>query len=295
MKNLSIVCLLLLMCTIGCTKTETGLNASTDTTTLVENVNALAFDQDIEDLLSDAFTLNASSSKTDTSTTKTESKFRNRYGRCATVTHDDENNRKTIYFDNDCSGLRGQSRTGTIVITYSEEQDILGSFRQTSFDDFYHNGVKIEGVRRTEITAIDANGNITRLSTLSDGKMIYEDGTFSTKQKSFTAYTVFDEADERESTTLTGSASGASSTGEEYLLTIDVPVKFLYTCFSSVRFHKRGKIPVEGVKTIVSGSETKTIDYGDGTCDLTAVVTSNGVSETVNLFRLKRGNRFKKF
>ena len=52
---------------------------------------------------------------------------------------------------------------------------------------------------------------------------------------------------------------------------------------------------MEGVKTIVSGSETKTIDYGDGTCDLTAVVTSNGVSETVNLFRLKRGNRFKKF
>ena len=48
MKNLSIVCLLLLMCTIGCKKTETGLNASTDTTTLVENVNALAFDQDIE-------------------------------------------------------------------------------------------------------------------------------------------------------------------------------------------------------------------------------------------------------
>ena len=60
-----------------------------------------------------------------------------------------------------------------------------------------------------------------------------------------------------------------------------------------MRFHKRGKIPVEGVKTIVS--KTKTIDYGDGTCDLTAVVTSNGVSETVNLFRLKRGNRFKKF
>ena len=295
MKNLSNVCFLLLMCTIGCTKNETALNASTDATTLVENVNALAYDQNIEDLLSDAFRLNASSAKTDASSTKTESKFRNRYGRCATVTHDEENNVKTIYFDNDCFGWRGQSRKGTIVITYSEEQDILGSFRQTSFDDFYHNGIKIEGVRRTEITAIDANGNITRLSTLSDGKMIYEDGTFSTKQKSFTSYTVYDEDDERKSTTLIGSASGVSSMGEDYSLTIDVPVKFLYNCFSTVRFHKRGKIPVEGVKTIVSGSETKTIDYGDGTCDSTAVVTSNGVSETVDLYRLKRGNRFKKF
>ena len=103
--------------------------------------------------------------------------------------------------------MRGQSRTGTVVITYSDENDIIGSFRQTTFDDFYHNGIKIEGVRRSEITDIDTNGNITRLSTLSDGKMIYEDGTFSTKQKSFTSYTVFDETDERESTTLTGSAS----------------------------------------------------------------------------------------
>ena len=47
MKKLSNVCFLLLMCTIGCTKNETALNASTDTTTLVENVNALAYDQDI--------------------------------------------------------------------------------------------------------------------------------------------------------------------------------------------------------------------------------------------------------
>ena len=113
-----------LMCTIGCTKTETGLNASTDTTTLVENVNALAFDQDIEDLLSDAFTLNASSSKTDIQQPKRNLNLEIDM-ELATVTHDDENNRKTIYFDNDCSGLRGQSRTGTIVITYSEDKTFL--------------------------------------------------------------------------------------------------------------------------------------------------------------------------
>lgn len=280
---------------IGCNEKNSSIDVATDATTFVENVNAIAFDQDIEDLLSDAFAFNPSSEKTSASLTKTESKFSYRYGRCATITHDEENNRKTIYFENDCLGWRGQSRTGTIVITYSEEKDILGSFRQTSFDDFYHNDVKIEGVRRTEISDIDANGNITRLSTLTDGKMIYEDGTFSTKQKSITLYTVFNEDDEREFTTLAGSASGVSSAGEDYSLTIDVPVKFLYDCFPSVKFYKRGKIPVEGVKTIVSGSETKTIDYGDGTCDSTAVVISNGVSETINLHALKRGNRFKKF
>ena len=43
-------------------KNETGLNASTDATTLVENVNALLLTK-IEDLLSDAFTLDASSNQ----------------------------------------------------------------------------------------------------------------------------------------------------------------------------------------------------------------------------------------
>ena len=57
---------------------------------------------------------------------KTDTKFRDRYGRCATVTHDEKIILK-LFTDTDCSGLRGQSRTGTIVITYSDENDIIGS------------------------------------------------------------------------------------------------------------------------------------------------------------------------
>lgn len=173
MKQFPISCLLITLFIIGCSEENSSVEISTDATTLIENVNALAFDQDIEDLLSDVFSLEASSEKTAVSSNKTFYKFKNRYGRCATITHDEENNHKTIFFDGECIGRRGQSRTGTIVITYSEEQDAIGSFRQTYFDDFYLNGVKIEGTRRSEITNIDADGNFTRHATLSDGKMIY--------------------------------------------------------------------------------------------------------------------------
>ncbi|MGB2305499.1 MAG: hypothetical protein ACPH4I_03260 [Flavobacteriaceae bacterium] len=297
MKHLPVFCFFLLtLFLVGCSKDETSLNNSSDATLLIENINALAFDQDLEELLSDAFDNDESSSKTIQEASKgfTKDKFKSRYGDCATITHDEDTNRKTIFFGDNCNGSWKQSRTGTIVITYSEEKDILGSFRQTEFDDFFMNGVKIEGVRRTEITEIDADGNKTRESTLQNGKMIYEDGTFYTKQKSFTYFTVV-ENDENQYTTLTGSSSGVSSEGESFSLTITKPIQYSYTCSLNKKFSKKWKIPVKGVKSIVKGAETMIVDFGDGSCDLIATVTSNGISETINLFNMKRGNKFKKF
>ena len=296
MKKSPIFYLLLLsLCVVGCTNDETSLPISTSATAYVESVNSITFDQDIEDLLSDAVELSTSSGKTVTSLAKGPSRFHgDRYGRCATVTHDEENNRKTIVFSGECNGWRGQSRTGTIVITYSEERDSLGSFRQTEFDDFYMNDVKIEGIRRKEIIALDEQGNKTSRSSLTGGKMIYEDGTFSSREKNFTRYTVT-ENNERQYTILNGSSSGVSSDGTNFSLTIDSPIKFLYSCFSTSRFHKRGRVPVEGVKTLVSGSDTIITDFGDGSCDFNAVVTTNGVSETIDLSTKRRGGKLGKF
>tara|TARA_B100000767_G_scaffold108743_1_gene104152 strand:+ start:2673 stop:3563 length:891 start_codon:yes stop_codon:yes gene_type:complete len=296
MKYLTIFCFLFVLLIIGCSKDETNLNNYANATLLIESINALAFDQDLEELLSDAFAVPEPSSKKVNEASKgfTKDKFKRSYGDCATITNDEDTNRKTIFFGDNCNDRWKQSRTGTIVITYSEKKDILGSFRQTEFDDFFMNGVKIEGVRRSEITAIDADENKTRKSTLQNGKMIYEDGTFSTKQKSFTYLTVV-ENDEKQYTKLTGSSSGVSSEGEYFSLTITKPIRYSHTCSLNKRFSKKWKIPVEGVKSIVKGAETMIVDFGDGTCDLTATVTSNGVSETINLFKIKRGHKFKKF
>ena len=66
-----------------------------------------------------------------------------RYGKCATITVDEENNMKTVFFDGDCFGKRGQTRTGTIVISYSETKGEIGSFRQVEFDNYFLNDVQI--------------------------------------------------------------------------------------------------------------------------------------------------------
>ena len=106
---------------------------------------AFVFDQDVEELVDDAFAQESYSSKaTEISLSSNSAKgpkrnFKgDRYGKCATITVDEENNMKTVFFDGDCFGKRGQTRTGTIVISYSETKGEIGSFRQVEFDNYFY-------------------------------------------------------------------------------------------------------------------------------------------------------------
>jgi len=272
-----------------------GFSENLSTTTVMETINSIAFEEDIDELVSESMNLNSNASSArsaDTTADKGPKKFMgDRYGDCATVVEDEENNTKTITFSEDCEGKRGQTRSGTMIVTYSETQGEAGSFRQVTYDDFYLNGVKIEGTRRTEIISIDENGSKTMRTSMTDGKMIYEDGTFKTKNSEMTRYTHV-ENDEKQYSSLTGSKSAVSTEGVSFSMQITTPIKFVYNC-DDLGFRKRGKIPVEGIKVSIDGDQTITTDFGDGTCDTLVEVTKDGEVETVDLKDLKRGGRFK--
>ena len=165
MKNLnliSFISLLLVMSFYRCDKQSDEFISDLDTTSFVEAFLAFVFDQDVEELVDDAFAQESYSSKaSDISLSSISAKgpkryFKgNRYGKCATITVDEENNIKTVFFDGECFGKRGQTRTGTIVISYSETKGEIGSFRQVEFDNYFLNDVQIEGVRRYEITGLE--------------------------------------------------------------------------------------------------------------------------------------------
>lgn len=272
-----------------------GFSENLSTTTVMETINSIAFEEDIDELVSESMNLNSNASSArsaDTTADKGPIKFMgDKYGDCATVVEDEENNTKTITFSEDCEGKRGQTRSGTMIVTYSETQGEAGSFRQVTYDDFYLNGVKIEGTRRTEIISIDENGSKTMRTSMIDGKMIYEDGTFKTKNSEMTRYTHV-ENDEKQYSSLTGSKSAVSTEGVSFSMQITTPIKFVYNC-DDLGFRKRGKIPVEGIKVSIDGDQTITTDFGDGTCDTLVEVTKDGEVETVDLKDLKRGGRFK--
>ena len=204
---------------------------------------------------------------------------------------DEENNVKTVTFLGTCYGKRGQSRSGTIIISYSDVRNEAGSFRQVEYSDFYMNDIKIEGTRRTEVISVDENGNKTMKTTLSDGKMIYEDGTFKTKNSEMIRFT-YREDNKKVYSTLIGSSSGVSTEGIDFSMQITTPIKFSYDCTMDGKM-KKGKVPVEGIKATTDGDSTIITDFGDGTCDSLVEVTKDGEIETVDLKDIKRGDRFK--
>ena len=302
MKNLnltSFISLLLVMSFYRCDKQSDEFITDLDTTSFVEAFLTFVFDQDVEELVDDAFAQESYSSKpSDISQLSISAKgpkryFKgNRYGKCATITVDEENNIKTVFFDGECFGKRGQTRTGTIVISYSETKGEIGSFRQVEFDNYFLNDVQIEGVRRYEITDLDERVNRTVQMTLENGKMTYPDGSFSTKSKSITKYITYEDG-ERVSSSVTGNASGVNSDGTAYEMEITSPILFTRACAKEL-MHKKGKIPVSGVKRILKGESEMIINYGDGECDFAAEVTKDGVTETIDLKEIKRKRKFRK-
>lgn len=261
---------------------------------VLETINSIAFEEDIDELVSESMSLSTGtmSARSVEASAPGPKKFKgDKYGECAAVVEDEENNTKTITFTEDCEGKRGQIRSGTMIISYSDTQGEAGSYRQVTFEDFYLNGVKIEGIRRTEILSVDENGSKTMQTTLTDGKMIYEDGTFKTKNAEMIRYTHMEDG-QKQYITLSGSKSGINSDGVEFSMEITTPIKFVYNC-TGEGIKKRGKIPVEGIKVTNDGQQTITTDFGDGSCDALVEVSKNGEVETVDLRKLKRGNRFK--
>lgn len=302
MKNLNLISLLSLLLVMSfsrCDKQSDEFISDLDTTSFVEAFLAFVFDQDVEELVDDAFAQESYSSKaTDISLSSISAKgpkknFKgDRYGKCATITVDEENKLKTVFFDGDCFGKRGQTRTGTIVISYSDTKGEIGSFKQVEFDNYYLNGIKIEGVRRYEIIDIEEGVNKTVQITLQNGKMTYPDGTFSNKSKNITKYITYQDK-ERVSTSVTGNASGVNSDGTAYEMEITSPIVFTRACAKEL-MHKKGKIPVSGVKRIVKGESEMIINYGDGECDFIAEVIKDGVTETIDLKEIKRKRKFRK-
>ena len=139
-----------------------GFSENLSTTTVLETINAISFDEDMEELISETLELRSSSSyaRNSESADKGPKKFNgDKYGDCATVEIDEENNVKTVTFSGTCYGKGGQSRSGTMIISYSDVRNEAGSFRQVEYSDFYMNDVKIEGTRRTEVVSVDENGN----------------------------------------------------------------------------------------------------------------------------------------
>lgn len=165
-------------------------------------------------------------------------------------------------------------KNGTVII------EILGRltqpvfWRQVTLVDFMVNEASVEGTKVIEKTADNQFS-----MTLTGGKINFADGTEYTRafnrtrtqtEGTSTPYFIWDDVFEIE-----GQSNGINRNEQNYTRTITSPLVKPRNC----------RWFVQGTIEFVTGENTATLDYGNGSCDRLATLTVNGESREIRLRR----------
>jgi hypothetical protein len=195
---------------------------------------------------------------------------------CAEITRTgtEESGTIVIDFGEGCTGPRGNVRKGKLVIDYSGRRNDPGSFWTIEFEDYFINGISIEGMRKVNNISESGTGVLIFKVDMENGLMTWPDG----RQGKRTIHRVrehhLDDNNLLDRLIVYGTAEGNHRNGRGYFIEILEPLVYTRACKQQGVF-----IPVEGVKSIKQGERQITVDYGDGECDNIVVITNkNGRS-----------------
>jgi len=199
---------------------------------------------------------------------------------CATVTRDTVSNPRTItvYFGpTNCLCGDGRYRRGTVNISYSGHYRDSLSTHTITFTDYYVNDNQVLGSKTVTNNGHNNSGNLTFTITVSGTIIRANSGGTVTWNSNRVREWI-----EGENTLIwsddvyliTGTASGTHANGNTYTATITTPLKIKLDCHYIVS---------GGMDLIPSGKPTRSIDWGNGTCDDQATVTINGTIYYITL------------
>ncbi|HET9570841.1 MAG TPA: hypothetical protein VFP20_05490 [Bacteroidales bacterium] len=183
----------------------------------------------------------------------------------------------TIDFGTSCTGKDGKVRSGKIIITATSFKT-FPSVRQKTFENFIVDGRRMEG-NVTKTIRRDSSNTI-QTATLKENLRVINiaKGDTLTRLTDITRqYKKNVLADKTDDQTLTwGTAVNTQSNGVVVTKTIDesTPLLFEASC----------KHIVSGIASFENSKGRKwSIDYGNGTCDNTAILTVNGKSKEITI------------
>ena len=175
-----------------------------------------------------------------------------------------------VDFGTGCTDLRGNVRSGKLVIIYRGRRFMPNSTLIVSGRDYTFNGVKLEGTLNIKNVTGSTDTSPRFNSILSAGKATFEDGTVAERRSNVTTQWVRGATpDENRLIIEQGStAEGITRLGRDYSVTIDKQLEYKRFC----------GIAVSGIKHyLIDNQKEITIDYGEGECDKEVKVTVNGV------------------
>jgi hypothetical protein len=183
----------------------------------------------------------------------------------------------TVDYGTSCTGINNNVRSGKILIEVTGPRLVTGSKRTITFENYYFNGIKVEGTKVLENMGYNSNQNLVISVRLTDGKLTLPDGTTIERtvdhQREWIAGLLTKNIWDDECL-ITGTASGKNIEGVAYTNTITTALHWTRVCrfivSGVVNIQRDGKTPVQ-------------LDYGNGDCDAKAVVTKDGVTKEILL------------
>ncbi|MCE2958428.1 MAG: hypothetical protein ACK5UP_17030 [Bacteroidota bacterium] len=209
--------------------------------------------------------------------------------KCATVTITRSPNSNTtnpvgsivIDFGTGCTDARGVVRKGKITINYTGRRFAPNSTIITTFQDFFRNGVKVEGTHTlTNVTS--TNVSYLRFNVvIAGGKLTFPDGKTITREHNFTRewQRATNPTQDKWVILAGSSASGTNKSGKSYVMNVTKDLVYSRACQISNQVF----IAVSGTKAFTVDGRVYSVDYGDGACDNTITVSLGGVSKTITV------------
>lgn len=193
----------------------------------------------------------------------------------AKITMDKENKTITVDFQDGCTSDNGTIRKGKVMIAYNGNLLFPGAKIVTTFEGYEVNGYKVEGTRTITNKGVDLNANSIDLEIkIDNAKVTWTDNTFVTFTSNQTRNIVLDA--EGYQASATGTASGVSREGFNFTTIVTDPLKVNQTCITS-----GVTIPSSGKLNYKYDNKDLSLDYGDGTCDKSILITYPGGSKEI--------------
>ena len=207
---------------------------------------------------------------------------------CADITESGEEYPRVIIIDfgEGCEDRRGNIKTGKIIINISDDMKEEGATRTVTYEDYTVGGNEISGSRTVINKGINEKGNwiIEWQSDMLIKKV--EEGveinrTSNATREWMAGFETAEKSDD--SFQITGTGSITQNGSVTFNREIIVPLLVDRSC----RYILSGQVE------LTNEESSMLIDFGDGTCDNTATVTKDGVTEEIDLTRCKYRGRSK--
>lgn len=206
-----------------------------------------------------------------------------RGGPCPTVTFAQPEgtwpNTITIDFGTACTRPDGRVLSGKLIVNQTAEIRTPGAVRTSTHEQFFVDDLQIAGTRTWTNNGQNADNQWSYTKTATDMTLTWADGTVSTWNKDRTSVLI----EGGETTThlddvwsTTGTANGQNRNGVDFTANITTPLIKRATC----------RWISAGVLEFTSNNRTRTLDFGNGTCDRFGILTlPNGDLYNIRLRR----------